>query len=124
MGAQTAIERRLVGNRAGAVEGAEVGIRHLVSSLQGASLPSPIRPSIWSLSATESIALTLCNVAIYFHSRGIFRLFVAQQGQRTLAERRQGAGQAESEGERHGAQRNRHRDGGQEDPVEPHQTTH
>src|SRR5260370_7806589 len=96
MGAQTAIERRLVGNRAGAVEGAEVGIRHLVSSLQGASLPSPIRPSIWSLSATESIALTLCNVAIYFHRRGIFRLFVAQQAQRTLATPRQGPAQAES----------------------------
>src|SRR4029077_2036000 len=67
VGAQADIERRLVGNRAGPIEGAEVGIRHLVSSLQGASLPSPIRLTIWSLRACESIGLTLCNVAIYFH---------------------------------------------------------
>jgi hypothetical protein len=33
VGAQTRIERRLVGNGAGPIESAEVGIRYLVSSL-------------------------------------------------------------------------------------------
>ena len=49
------------------------------------------------------------------------RSFVAQQGERTLAQCRQGTGQTERQGERHGAQRNGDRDGRHERPLKSHQ---
>ena len=49
VGTQADIKRRLVGNRAGPTKSAEVGIRHLVSSLQGVFIvddhgPEPVCP--------------------------------------------------------------------------------